>query len=110
MRAAIPDMTTPSRASESPRMLPSPRTAACLFMALACGVAPADSAKLSKEEIESAVKIDAVTIPTPGELLAAIDKVGKPNWQAQYRAPIPTAFQSRPQIALNLGGLIADGY
>jgi hypothetical protein len=49
-------------------------------------------------------------VPTPGELLAALNKEGKPNWQAQYRAPIPTAYTSRPQIALNLGGLIADGY
>ncbi len=49
-------------------------------------------------------------MPTPGELLAALNKVAKPNWQAQYRPPIPTAYTSRPQIALNLGGLIADGY
>ena len=57
-----------------------------------------------------AVKLDAVTIPTVGELFAALNKVAKPNWQQQYRKPIPTAFTSRPQIALNLGGLIADGY
>lgn len=58
----------------------------------------------------NAAQIDALTVPTPGELFAALDKVAKPNWQTQYRPPIPTAFTSRPQIALNLGGLIADGY
>src|SRR5271154_6313557 len=66
--------------------------------------------QISTESLSQAVKVDKFTVPTPGELLAALNKVGKPNWQAQYRPPIPTAYTSRPQIALNLGGLIADGY
>jgi len=66
--------------------------------------------QLSPATLAQAVKQDNFTVPTPGELLAALNKVGKPNWQAQYRPPIPTAYTSRPQIALNLGGLIADGY
>ena len=65
---------------------------------------------LPPETLAQAAKLDSFSIPTPGELLAAVNKVGKPNWQAQYRAPIPTNYTSRPQIALNLGGLIADGY
>ena len=67
-------------------------------------------AQLPAETLAQAAKPDTFTVPTPGELLAALNKVGKPNWQAQYRQPIPTAYTSRPQIALNLGGLIADGY
>jgi len=67
-------------------------------------------AALSSQEIASSAKIDSVTIPTPGELLAALNKEAKPNWQSQYRSPIPTTYPSRPQIALNIGGLIADGY
>jgi len=66
--------------------------------------------QLPPDTLAKAVKQDDFTIPTAGELLAALNKVGKPNWQAQYRPPIPTAYTSRPQIALNLGGLIADGY
>jgi hypothetical protein len=66
--------------------------------------------QLSAETLMEAVKDDTFSVPTPGELLAALNKEGKPNWQAQYRPPIPTAYTSRPQIALNLGGLIADGY
>lgn len=65
---------------------------------------------LTPAEMAGAVRADAVTIPTPGELMAALAKAGKPNWQAYFRQPIPTGFTSRPQIALNLGGLIADGY
>jgi hypothetical protein len=72
--------------------------------------ADAAVAQLPPATLAQAVTADTFTVPTPGELLAALNKVGKPNWQAQYRAPIPTAYTSRPQIALNLGGLIADGY
>ncbi len=40
----------------------------------------------------------------------AINKQCKPNWGAQARGPINTAYSDRAQAALNLGGLIADGY
>lgn len=79
-------------------------------MAFFCVAAAADPAPLSKEEMAKVVKTDPVTVPTPGEMMAALNKQAKPNWQAEYRPPIPTTFTSRPQIALNLGGLIADGY
>ena len=77
------------------------------------GTAPAPAPEqptLSPEEMSGAYKRENISIPTPGELLAALNKQGKPNWQSQYRKPIPTVYTSRPQIALNLGGLIADGY
>jgi len=51
---------------------------------------------LPASALAQAVQEDTFTMPTPGELLAALNKVGKPNWQAQYRAPIPTAYTSRP--------------
>ena len=70
----------------------------------------AGAAGLSKEDLAKSVKLDTLTIPTAGEMFAALNKIAKPNWQQQYRKPIPTAYTSRPQIALNLGGLIADGY
>lgn len=65
---------------------------------------------LSPEQIATAVKTDTISIPTPGELFAAISKPGKPNWAGQYRGPIPMTYKNRAQIALNLGGLIADGF
>lgn len=69
-----------------------------------------EPAPLTPEQIAGAIKTDTVTIPTPGELFAALSKPGKPNWAAQYRPPIPTTYSNRAQIALNLGGLIADGF
>lgn len=73
-------------------------------------VTPKPVETLTKEQMESAVRLDSVTVPTPGELLAALMKTGKPDWHSGYREPIPTTYTSRPQLALNLGGLIADGF
>jgi len=65
---------------------------------------------LSPDQMAKAVRTDSITVPTPGELFAALGKTGKINWSAQYRGPIPTTYSDRAQIALNLGGLIADGF
>ena len=70
----------------------------------------ADPAPLTSDQMTKAIKTDSLTIPTPGELFAAFEKPGKPDWAGQYRAPIPTSYRNRAQIALNLGGLVADGF
>lgn len=69
-----------------------------------------EPASLSAEQLAKAIKTDSLTIPTPGELFAAFEKPGKPDWAGQYRTPIPMTYRNRAQIALNLGGLIADGF
>ena len=51
-----------------------------------------------------------MSIPTPAELFSALGKPGKTNWSSQYRGPMPMTYRNRAQIALNLGGLIADGF
>lgn len=78
---------------------------ASLSATLAAGATP-----LTADQLANAVKTDTISIPTPGELFAALSKPGKPNWSEQYRGPIPMTFRNRAQIALNLGGLIADGF
>jgi hypothetical protein len=79
---------------------------------LACGsfALGAETAALTQDQLAKAIKIDSLTIPTPGELFAALEKPGKPDWASQYRTPIPMTYRNRAQIALNLGGLIADGF
>jgi len=72
--------------------------------------APGAAADLSREQVAQAVKTDSVTIPTSGELFAALAKPAKPDWAARYRGPISINYKTRAQIALNLGGLIADGF
>ncbi|HEY3899393.1 MAG TPA: hypothetical protein VGM54_12305 [Chthoniobacter sp.] len=57
-----------------------------------------------------AARVDGLTVPMPGEFMAALNKLGKIDWSSKFRIPIATSYTSRPQMALNLGGLIADGY
>lgn len=71
---------------------------------------PAPATPLPPDQLARAIKTDSLTIPTPGELFAAFEKPGKPDWAGQYRTPIPVTYRNRAQIALNLGGLIADGF
>src|ERR1700741_1832097 len=83
---------------------------AMVLVAAAAFAFAAPPAPLSQEQLAKAIKIDSPTIPTPGELFAALEKPGKPDWAGQYRTPIPMTYRNRAQIALNLGGLIADGF
>src|SRR4030088_2094272 len=76
----------------------------------ALGLTAAEAPRLSPDQLAKAVRNDSISIPTPGELFAALGKPGKPNWSGQFRGPIPTTYRNRAQIALNLGGLIADGF
>jgi hypothetical protein len=69
-----------------------------------------ESGHLTADQLAKAARNDLITIPTPGELFAALGKTGKTNWSGQYRGPIPVTYSNRAQIALNLGGLIADGF
>ena len=89
------------------------RLVALATLALAAAIsAPAseEGQHLSPDQMAKAVRSDSITVPTPGELFAALGKAGKINWSAQYRGPMPTTYSDRAQIALNLGGLIADGF
>jgi len=84
--------------------------AALLCLVSAAMAFAAEPAPLQADQLAKAIKTDALTIPTPGELFAALEKPGKPDWAGQYRTPIPMTYRNRAQIALNLGGLIADGF
>src|SRR5467141_3744884 len=82
---------------------------ATLLLVLSVAFA-ADVPHLSRDQLAKAVRSDSISIPTPGELFTALEKPGKPNWTGQYRGPMSTTYRNRAQIALNLGGLIADGF
>src|SRR5882724_9878815 len=66
-----------------------------------------ETGHLTADQLAKAVRSDSISIPTPGELFAALGKTGKTNWAGQYRGPIPVTYSNRAQIALNLGGFIA---
>ena len=84
-------------ASPTPSPSPSPRASTA-------------SAPLPAEQMSQTIKLDEVTIPTPGELFAALREPAKPDWASASRGPMPINYKTRAQIALNLGGLIADGF
>jgi hypothetical protein len=67
-------------------------------------------APLTKEEITGATSGEPICLPMPSELFSALGKKGKPDWSAFLRKAPAAKFSNRQQIALNLGGLIADGY
>src|SRR5256886_5207613 len=81
-----------------------------LFTGVFAAAGAGETGHLSAEQLAKAVRSDSISIPTPGELFAALGKSGKTNWAGQYRGPIPATYRNRAQIALNLGGLIADGF
>src|SRR3989442_12660766 len=86
------------------------RIVAAAFLLCCCAVIGAEPARLPADQLAKAVRSDSISIPTPGELFAAVEKPGKTDWSGQYRGPIPVTYRNRAQIALNLGGLIADGF
>src|SRR6266545_221785 len=81
-----------------------------LFIGVFAAAGAGESGHLSADQLAKAVRSDSISIPTPGELFASLGKTGKTNWAGQYRGPIPVTYSNRAQIALNLGGLIADGF
>lgn len=94
----------------------------CLPFSAVYAVQPAESneepdklvlpavAALTKSEMAQASSSDDLTLPMPGEFFASIGKRNRPNWSLFYRTPLSLTYSNRAQIALNLGGLIADGY
>src|SRR2546427_2536152 len=70
----------------------------------------AETGRLPADQLAKAARSDSISIPTPGELFAALGKAGKTNWSGQYRGPMSMTYRNRAQIALNLGSLIADGF
>ena len=82
-----------------------PRVAVA-FLAITSSAFAIEPAPLPPDQLAKAIKTDSLTIPTPGELFAALEKPGKPDWAGQYRTPIPMTYRNRAQIALNLGGRV----
>lgn len=84
--------------------------AGSLAFACLCASAAGQEATLTKEEMAEAVRTDDFSLPTPAELMVALEKQGKLDWAAKFRPPIATNYPSRAQLAMNLGSLVADGF
>ena len=92
-------------------MIPILRRLACgCALLVLCASAAGASTPLTPADIAGAAITDEISIPMPGEFMAALNKLSRLNWKSKFRPPVFTNFSSRAQLALNLGGLIADGY
>lgn len=65
---------------------------------------------LTAEEMAGAVQVESVSIPTPGEFFAAINKIDRPNWSQLERPGPLSATTSRARLSLNVGTRVSDGF
>ena len=85
--------------------------AAVAWTARASETAPeTDAPRLAEAERAGAFFSESLSIPSAGELFAACGKHGRHDWAALFRKPAQGPFFSRPQIALGMGVLIAEGF
>ncbi|QQL44709.1 hypothetical protein [Sulfuriroseicoccus oceanibius] len=73
-------------------------------------VTPAMGAADSPDEMAPVQVLDQVVIPVPHEIFAVLDDLGIRNWKGV--APLPKRPQrlSRPQAALVMGAVVAEGF
>jgi hypothetical protein len=57
-----------------------------------------------------ATRLDDVVVPLPSEIFNVLDKLGTPDWRGQLRNPNISSRGERPQIALLLGAVVAEGF
>jgi hypothetical protein len=65
---------------------------------------------LTQDDLDAAVEIENLSIPTPGEFFAAINKIDRPNWSQLDRPGPLAATTSRARLSLNVGTRVADGF
>ncbi len=57
-----------------------------------------------------ATVVDDVVVPVPTEVFGVLDKLGAPNWHAVLRKVDEPTLGERPQVAMLLGSVIAEGF
>jgi len=75
-------------------------------------LAPAQDAPPTNIDLSTfpAAAVQEVVVPVPSEIFNVLDKLGTPNWHAEFRPTLGRNTGSRPQVALLLGTVIADGF
>jgi len=65
---------------------------------------------LTEQQRGEAVFLDAISIPCPGEVFVALNKVCRPNWATLVTPATAPVTTDRAQLALAVGVLAANGY
>jgi len=87
-----------------------PFLAAAIFLTVAHAVpaqTPPASIDLSKFPARA---VSDVVVPVPSEIFVVLDKLGTPNWRAEQHKALGKNTGNRPQVALLLGTVIAEGF
>ena len=59
---------------------------------------------------QQATLVEDVIVPVPSEVFGVLDKLGSPNWHDVMRTEEPAVPGVRPETALLLGNVIAEGF
>jgi len=59
---------------------------------------------------QQAMVVEDVIVPVPSEVFGVLDKIGTPNWHDVLRTVTPPVPSVRPETALLLGNVIAEGF
>jgi hypothetical protein len=65
---------------------------------------------LTEPQMQGAVFLDALSVPSPGEVFSALNKVCRPNWATLVTPATAPVTTERSQLALVVGVLAANGY
>lgn len=65
---------------------------------------------ITAKEMQGALFIDALSVPSPQELFTAINKVSRPNWTTFDHAGNAPVTTNRAQLALAIGVFVTNGY
>ena len=74
-----------------------------------CAETP-EALPMTKEQKQGALFLDALSIPSPGEVFAALTAECHPNWVTLVTPATAPMTSDRTQLALTLGVLAANGY
>jgi hypothetical protein len=84
--------------------------AAALPMALGCLCAEPPAHINVGSLPAQARSVEGVVVPVPSEIFGVLDKLGSPNWHEILRSTKTNSLAERPQVALLLGIVIAEGF
>jgi hypothetical protein len=65
---------------------------------------------MNESQRQGAVFLDTLSIPSPGEVFSALNKVCRPNWATLVTPATAPVSGDRAQLALAIGVLATDGY
>lgn len=65
---------------------------------------------LTSRQMKEAAYIDGISVPSPGEIFAAINKMSRPNWAMISNGGVAPTTTNRAQLALAVGLLVTNGF